>query len=101
VLVKMMMGFHRLKQIWADGGDAGQFVRTAKPSFRGVVEVVRRSDDTEGVKVSPRRWIVERASGGVKNGRRHGKDHATLTESSEAMSLISMINLTLKRLQAG
>jgi len=50
--------------------------------------------------VLTRRWIVARTFGGLKNDRRHDKDHEALTESSEAMIEISMINPMLQRLQA-
>ena len=101
VLVKMMGLFGRLQIIWADGGYAGEFVRTTKSVFKRTVEIVKRSDDMKGFKVLPKRWIVERTFGWLKNYRRHDKDHETLPVSSEAMIYISMINLMLHRIEPG
>ena len=101
VLVKMVGLFSRLQVIWADGGYAGEFVRTAKSVFKRTVEIIKRSDGVKGFEVLPKRWIVERTFGWLKNYRRHNKDHEALPESSEAMIRISMINLMIHRLEAG
>ena len=100
VLAEMVGLFGRLEVIWADGGYAGEFVRVAKSTFKRFVEIIKRSDDAKGFKVLPKRWIVERTFGWLKNYRRHDKDHETLSETSEAMIRISMINIMLQRLEA-
>ena len=54
-------GFARLQLIWADGGYDGQPMRDwVFELARWLLEVVKRSDDTQGFSVLPRRWVVER-----------------------------------------
>jgi len=90
----------RLKLIWADGGYRGEFLNWAKQQFNRVVEIVKRSD-SHCFKILPKRWIVERTFGWFAKYRRLSKDYETLTNSSEAMIYISMINLMLHRLEPG
>ena len=92
--------FSRLKLIWADGGYAGEFVRIAKQRFKRVIEIVKRSDANTFV-VLPKRWIVERTFGWFSKYRRLSKDYETLTNSSESMIYIAMINLMIHRLKPG
>lgn len=65
------------------------------------LEIVKRSANTTGFKVLPKRWIVERTFAWLGRYRRHSKDYEALTTSSQAMILISMINLMLHRLAPG
>lgn len=91
--------FPRLKLIWADGGYAGQLIDWAKCFGRWALEIVKRS--AAGFAVLPKRWIVERTFAWLGKYRRLSKDYETLTDSSESMILIAMINLMLHRLQPG
>jgi putative transposase len=63
-----------------------------------LLEIVKRHDDSVGFQVLPRRWGVERTFGWVGRYRRNSKDYEYLPESSEAMILISMIQLMAHRL---
>jgi putative transposase len=102
VLGKLAAGFGRLRLIWADGGYAGQLLQWVNTlRCRWVLEIVKRSDDVTGFKVLPKRWIVERTFGWLGRYRRHSKDYEALTDSSEAMIRIPMINLMLHRLKPG
>jgi putative transposase len=101
VLEKLVGAFGRLKLIWADGGYAGQLVQWAKTLGRWTIEIVKRSDDVEGFKVLPKRWIVERTFAWLGKYRRLSKDYESLTDSSESMIRIAMINLMIHRLQPG
>ena len=101
VLEKIVGMFGRLKLIWADGGYAGKLVEWAATLRCWTLQIVKRSDDAKGFKVLPKRWIVERTFGWLGRYRRHSKDYEQLTDSSEAMIRISMINLMIHRLKPG
>lgn len=88
----------RLKLIWADGGYAGQLVDWVKTFCGWLLEIVKRKGNPHEFQVLPRRWVVERSFGWFGRYRRHSKDYEYLTESSENMIFISMIQLMLHRL---
>ncbi|MDQ8209895.1 transposase, partial [Coraliomargarita sp. SDUM461003] len=72
--------FSWLKLIWADGGYAGKLVQWVRQLQRKrpiQLDIVRRSDDTRGFKVLPKRWIVERTFGWLSKYRRMSKDYET------------------------
>ena len=83
----------RLKLIWADGGYRGLFVKWAKQQFNRIIGIVKRSE-LHDFKVLPKRWIVERF-GWFAKYRRLSKDYETLTNSSETMIYVAMINLMI------
>ena len=93
--------FPRLKLIWADGGYAGQLIDWARHLSRWTLEIVKRGEDAVGFAVLPKRWIVERTFAWLGKYRRLSKDYETLTESSESMIRVAMINLMLHRLAPG
>lgn len=88
----------RLKLIWADGGYAGKLIQWVKERYNRTLEIVKRSDDTTGFKVLPRRWVVERTFAWLYRYRRLSKDYELLTCTSEAFILIAMINNMARRL---
>jgi len=63
-----------------------------------IFEVVKRSEDTDGFVVLPRRWVVERTFAWLGRYRRLSKDYEQLPETSEAMIYAAMVHLMLKRL---
>jgi putative transposase len=92
-------GFKRLKLIWAEGGYSGQPLRDWVMDLAGwLFEIVKRSADTQGFVVLPKRWIVERTFAWLGRFRRLSKDYEQLPETSEAMIYAAMIRLMLKRL---
>ena len=93
--------FPRLKRIWADGGYAGQLIDWVKHLGRWTLQIVKRSEDAVGFAVLPKRWIVERTFAWLGKYRRLSKDYETLTESSESMIRVAMINLMIHRLEPG
>ena len=101
VLGKLRGRYRRLKLIWADGGYAGKLIEWTASFGNWVLEIVKRSDDVVGFEVLPKRWIVERTFGWIGRYRRMSKDYEMSPASSEAMILITMINLMLHRLAPG
>ena len=101
-LIKVLVGLYgRLQVIWADGGYLGalvQWVKQLRPFGKLRLEIVRRSDQTEGFKVLPKRWIVERTFGWLYKSRRLRSDYEVRLDHSEAMIRICVIRLMLKRL---
>ncbi len=92
--------FGRLRLIFADGGYAGKFVDWTRGWFLRSVEIVKRPELHRFV-VLPKRWIVERTFAWFGKYRRLSKDYETLTECSECMIQIAMINLMVHRLCPG
>jgi putative transposase len=100
LIQKLGTRFRRLEVIFADGGYAGRFVDWAVGWYGRVVEIVKRNA-VHTFELLPKRWIVERTFSWLGRYRRLSKDYETLTESSEAMIRIAMINLMVHRLSPG
>src|SRR6266700_3859410 len=93
--------YGRLQIIWADGGYLRALVKWVKqlrPFGKLRLEIVRRSDQTKGFKVLPKRWIVERTFAWLFKSRRLCRDYEVRLDHSEAMIRICMIRLMVKRL---
>ena len=91
----------RLRLIWADGGYAGaliEWVAQLRQRAPLRLEIVKRSADAKGFVVLPKRWIVERTFGWLGRSRRLCKDYETQVSHSQAMVLIAMSHLMLRRL---
>lgn len=101
VLERLRGKFPRLSLIWADGGYRGKLIEWVQTVFSWTLEIVKRCDDVKGFVVLPRRWVVERTFSWLCRYRRLSKDYEQLTENSEAMILIAMINLMSRRLAHG
>ncbi|MEV2248086.1 IS5 family transposase [Streptomyces sp. NPDC049970] len=84
--------------VWADGGYTGPLVDWCVKKLAFTREVVKRTDDMEGLVVLPRRWVVERTLSWLMHSRRLCRDYETLTATSEAMILFSMITRMSRRL---
>ena len=101
-LIQPLLGlFGRLQIIWADGGDLGslvQWVKRLRPFGKLHLEIVRRCDRSDGFKVLPKRWIIERTFGWLVKSRRLGRDYEVRLDHSEAMIRICMIRLMVRRL---
>ena len=98
VFTRMQRIFPRLQLIWADGGYSGKLIEWVEKYFCWTLQIVKRNADVHGFVVLPKRWIVERTFAWLGRYRRLSKDYEELTENSEAMILISMINLMSLRL---
>ncbi len=59
---------------------------------------MKRSDQTTGFEVIPKRWLVERTFGWLNRARRLSKDYEGTVESGVAMVRLAMIHLRVRRL---
>jgi putative transposase len=101
VLERLKHKFSRLRLIWADGAYAGQlleWVRGLRMWHKLRLEIVSRPEGGKGFVLLPKRWVVERTFGWLNRYRRLSKDYEYLTQTSEAMIHIAMINLMVRRL---
>ena len=70
LLARMREKFSTIRLVWADGGYAGRLVVWANSVLALTVSIVKRSDDTRGFVVLPRRWVVERTFAWLTRYRR-------------------------------
>ncbi|MGW5348375.1 transposase [Streptomyces sp. HUAS TT3] len=75
---------HRLELVWADGGYTGSLVEHCLAAFALVLAIVKRSDDTRGFVVLPKRWIVERLFAHLMRSRRLVSDFERRTTGADA-----------------
>jgi transposase len=87
-----------VRLVWADGGYSGRLLPWAKHVLRQTVQVVKRSDDTTGFTVLPRRWVVERTFAWISKHRRCVRDYETRPDHHEAIIYIAMIMTMSRRL---
>lgn len=88
----------RLQHIWGDGTYAGTLIEWTKEECGWVIEVVKPANKGPGFHVRPWCWIVERTFGWLNKYRRLSKDYERLTDTSEAMICVTMVNLMTRRL---
>jgi putative transposase len=89
----------RLYLIWVDGGYSGSpFLIWVMNTFRWVLQVVLRPEQSQGFVLLKKRWVVERTFGWLTWYRRLSKDYEYLPASCEAMIYIAMIRLMVRRL---
>jgi putative transposase len=90
---------HRLVMMWVDGTDDGvAFMTWTMDTYHWILETIKRSDDTKGFVLLPKRWVVERTWGWLNWCRRLSKDYEILPETSETLIYIAMIRIMLRRL---
>ena len=91
--------FPWLRHIFADGGYAGEKLRTAlEGQSDWTIEIIKRSDTAKGFEVLPRRWVVERTFGWFGRCRRLAKDWEHSIESATAWVNIASIRIMIRRL---
>ena len=89
----------RLTKIWADGAYGGEpLSKWCREEGGWDLEVVERDRQTEGFRILPKRWIVERTLGWLGRSRRLSKDYERRVQTSETLIEVAMIRLILRRL---
>lgn len=98
VLAAVRNRFPWLRHVFADGGYAGDKLRSALVG-RGkwTIEIIKRSDKAKGFEVLPRRWVVERTFAWLGRCRRLAKDWEKSIASSTAWALIASIRMLTRR----
>ncbi|WP_263108256.1 IS5 family transposase [Kitasatospora sp. DSM 101779] len=98
LLERLRRRHRRITLVWADGGYTGRLVDLARDVLRVALTVIKRSDNTSGLTVLPKRWLVERTFAWLMRSRRLARDYETRTDSSEAMIRWSMSMVMSRRL---
>jgi transposase len=102
VLAEARYRFPWLRHIFADGGYAGDKLRSAlRKMGEWTVEIIRRSDKAKGFEVLPRRWVVERTFAWLGRSRRLAKDWERSLESAIAWLFIANIRFMTRRIAKG
>lgn len=96
VCLRATRQYPRLRLIWADGGYRGKLVGWVATVCQWTLTIVKQRGT--GFQVLPKRWIVERTFAWLLRFRRLSKDYEFLTETSEAMIQVAMIDLMVRRL---
>jgi transposase len=90
--------FSTISLVWADGGYAGRLVSWACQVLALTLTIVKRSEDTTGFVVLPRRWVVERTFGWLLRYRRLVRDYERRPEHHEAMVLWATVTIMTRQL---
>jgi putative transposase len=100
-LERLRHKFSRLRCIGADGGSTGPlvaWVRGLRVWRKLRLEIVSRPEGAKGFLLLPKRWVVERTFAWLSRYRRLSKDYEYLTQTSEALIHVALINLMVRRL---
>ncbi len=101
-LPEVVCRFGRVRHFWADTTYSGlSALKTLREWFpqRGLrVEIVRAKEGAKGFAVQPHRWIIERTFAWLTQNRRLVRTYEEREVNSEAMILLAMSKLMLKRL---
>src|SRR5262245_37175489 len=90
----------RLKVVWVDGiYEKEWLIAWVKSECGWELQVIKRTDDTKGFKLLPKRWVVERTFAWLGRYRRLSKDYERLPETSEAMIQMAMMHIMVRRLE--
>lgn len=99
VLKSIRQRYPWLRHVFADGGYSGAKLKNAlRKHGTWTIEVVKRTDDTSGFVVLPRRWVVERTFAWLGRCRRLAKDFERSVASATAWVLVAHIRLLTRRL---
>jgi transposase len=93
------VGFPWLRQIFADGGYAGDKLEGPLSEIGAwTVEIVKRSDTARGFELLPRRWVVERTFAWLNRNRRLTKDFGQTIASATACLFIVSAQAFIRRI---
>lgn len=98
LLALLRQRFSTIVLVWADAAYAGRLVVWATRTLHLAVQIIKRTTDTTGFAVQPRRWVVERTLAWMFTHRRLVHDWERLPATHETMTYIAMIMLMSKRL---
>ena len=87
-----------VKHLFADGAYDRLKLMDKAAYLDFVIEIVRRSDDQQGFQVLPRRWVVERTFGWMTRWRRLVRDYEQRIDVSQAMILVALGGILLRRI---
>ena len=98
VLAAVRTRFPWLRHVFADGGYAGDKLRSALVGMgKWTIDIIKRSDRAKDFEVLPRRWVVERTFAWLGRCRRLAKDWEKSIASSTAWALIASIRMLTRR----
>ncbi len=99
LLASVRSAFPWLRHVFADGGYAGDKLRSALEHLGDwAIEIVKRSDTAKGFVLLPRRWVVERTFAWLNRNRRLAKDFEATIQSATTWLYIASIKLMSRRL---
>jgi putative transposase len=100
LLVTLFGLFPFLKKLFVDSAYSGPIFRDALAKILpGLeIEIVKRSEQSQGFVVLPKRWIVERTLAWLNRCRRLAKDWENLNRNALAFLKLASIRLILRKL---
>ena len=99
MLASIRNSFPWLRHVFADGGYAGDKLRSALAKIgTWTLEIIKRSDAAKGFKLLPRRWVVERTIAWLSRNRRLAKDFERTIESATTWLFIASVNQITRRI---
>ena len=99
LLASIRHRFPWLRHIFTDGAYAGPKLAAAlEGKGRWRLEVVKRAPSGQGVKVLPRRWVVERTLAWLSRNRRLAKDFEATIATAQTWLFLGSIQILLRRL---
>jgi len=99
VLASVRYLYPWLRHVFADGGYAGQKLKSALAKIGDwTLQIVKRSDTAKGFEVLPRRWVVERTFAWLNRNRRLAKDFERTIESATAWLFLASVQLITRRI---
>ncbi len=99
LLASIRSAFPWLRHVFADGGYAGDKLKTALGNLgRWTLAIVKRAADADGFQVLPRRWVVERTLAWLNRNRRLAKDFEASITSAESRIMMASVKLLSRRL---